>query len=260
MTEAQHHGSEVGGQQSGGGQAERVRLQRVLARVGLGSRRSCEDLIAASRVEVNGETAYLGLRVDPSYDAVRVDGRRIPTAPDLAYLVVNKPRGVVATMSDERGRRNLADLVSDRDERLFHVGRLDTDTEGLLLLTNDGELAHRLLHPSFGVVKTYVAQVPGPVPHDLGRRLRTGVELDDGLVRADSFRVRERAQGRDMVVISLHEGRKHVVRRMLDAVGHPVQRLARVQFGPLRLGSLRAGSVRELTTDEVVDLYAAVDL
>ena len=164
------------------------------------------------------------------------------------YLAFNKPRGVLTAMSDDRGRKTIVDFLGDRAERLFHVGRLDYDTEGLMLLTNDGELAHRLAHPSYEVAKTYWAEVPGPVPRDLGRRLQAGVELDDGVAVADKFRVLEQSGGRAMVEITLHEGRKHIVRRMLAEVGHPVSRLLRTTVGPIKLGSLRPGATRDLTT------------
>src|SRR5690348_10044837 len=168
------------------GTSEPIRLQKVLAAAGLGSRRACEELIAAGRVCVDGDVVTeLGTRVDPERAVIHVDGRRVNVRPDLVYLALNKPRGVLSAMSDDRGRRTVADLVADRPERLFHVGRLDADTEGLLLLTNDGELAHRLMHPGFGVPKTYLATVPGPVPRTLGRRLREGVQLEDGPVRVD---------------------------------------------------------------------------
>lgn len=238
-----------------------VRLQKVLAAAGVGSRRSCEEMIGAGRVEVDGEVVRrFGARVDPARQIIRVDGKRIPASEALVYLALNKPPGVVSTMSDDRGRRTIADLVGDRTQRLFHVGRLDYDTEGLILLTNDGELAHRLAHPRFGVLKTYLAEVRGPLPRDLARRLTTGVELDDGTVIADRFRVVEQAGQRVMVEIALHEGRKHVVRRMLAEVGHPVSRLVRTQVGPVSLGSLRPGATRRLTTAEVGNLYAAVGL
>ncbi|HVU91401.1 MAG TPA: pseudouridine synthase, partial [Jatrophihabitans sp.] len=159
-----------------------VRLQKVLAAAGLGSRRACEELIAAGRVTVDGEVAELGRRVDPATAVVAVDGDRVVVRDDLVYLALNKPRGVLSAMSDRRGRRTVGDLVAGRPERLFHVGRLDADSEGLLLLTNDGELAHRLMHPSFGVSKTYLATVPAPVGRDVARRLRAGVVLDDGPV------------------------------------------------------------------------------
>lgn len=242
------------------GEREAVRLQKVLARAGVGSRRRCEELIAAGRVEVGGEVVRLGARVDPGSDVVRVDHRRVPTAPDLVYLALNKPAGVYSTMSEQAGRPSLAGYVADRPERVFHVGRLDADTEGLLLLTNDGEVAHRMTHPSYEVRKTYVAEVPGPVPRAVGRRLREGVDLDDGPVRADGFRVVDTAGRRAMVELELHEGRNRVVRRLLDAVGHPVHRLVRTRVGPLTLGAQPQGTVRDLDHDEVVELYAALRL
>lgn len=238
-----------------------VRLQKVLAAAGVGSRRACEELIGAGRVEVDGEIVRrFGARVDPRAQVIRVDGKRIPASEDLVYLALNKPAGVLAAMSDDRGRRTIADLVADHGERLFHVGRLDYETEGLILLTNDGELAHRLAHPRYGVLKTYLAEVRGPVRRDLARRLTTGVELEDGTVSADRFRVVEQAGQRVLVEVTLHEGRKHVVRRMLAAVGHPVSRLVRTQIGPVRLGSLRPGTSRRLSTAEVGNLYAAVGM
>jgi 23S rRNA pseudouridine2605 synthase len=218
-------------------------------------------MIAAGRVEVDGEIVRrFGARVDPQGQVIRVDGKRIPASESLVYLALNKPAGVVSTMSDDRGRKTIADLLGDRTERLFHVGRLDYETEGLILLTNDGELAHRLAHPRYGVLKTYLAEVPGPLPRDLGRRLTTGIELEDGTVVADRFRVVERAGTRVLVELTLHEGRKHVVRRMLAEVGHPVSRLVRTQVGPVSLGSLRSAATRRLTVAEVGNLYAAVGM
>jgi 23S rRNA pseudouridine2605 synthase len=238
-----------------------VRLQKVLASAGLGSRRRCEELIGAGRVSVDGEIVKrFGARVDPQHQVIRVDGARIPAREDLVYLALNKPAGVVSTMSDDRGRRTLADLLGDRSERLFHVGRLDFETEGLILLTNDGELAHRLAHPRYGVAKTYLADVTGPVPRDLGRRLAVGIDLADGTARADRFRVLEKAGPRVLVEITLHEGRKHIVRRMLAEAGHPVRRLVRTHVGPVSLGSLRQGATRALTTSEIGKLYAAVGM
>ena len=238
-----------------------VRLQKVLAAAGVGSRRHCEELIGAGRVEVDGEVVRrFGARVDPKHQVIRVDGRRIPASEDLVYVALNKPAGVLTSMSDSRGRKTMTDLLGDIAERLFHVGRLDYDTEGLMLLMNDGELAHRLAHPRFGVPKTYLADVPGPVPKDLGRRLISGIELEDGVASADKFRVVEQVGGRALVEITLHEGRKHIVRRMLATAGHPVTRLVRTQVGPVSLGSLRPGTTRRLTTKEVGDLYAAVGL
>jgi 23S rRNA pseudouridine2605 synthase len=238
-----------------------VRLQKVLAAAGVGSRRHCEELIGEGRVEVDGEIVRrYGARVDPQHQIIRVDGMRIPSRQDLVYLALNKPAGVLTTMSDDRGRPTIADFLGDYPERLYHVGRLDFDTEGLMLLMNDGELAHRLAHPSYGVLKTYLADVPGPLPRDVGRRLLSGVELEDGVASADKFRVVEQAGSRALVELTLHEGRKHIVRRMLAEVGHPVSRLVRTHVGPIALGSQRPGTTRPLTTREIGELYAAVGL
>jgi 23S rRNA pseudouridine2605 synthase len=238
-----------------------VRLQKVLAAAGIGSRRHCEELIGAGRVEVDGEIVRrFGARVDPQQQVIRVDGRRIPASEDLVYIALNKPAGVLTSMSDSRGRATMADLLGDVAERLFHVGRLDYDTEGLMLLMNDGELAHRLAHPRFGVPKTYLAEVTGTVPRDLARQLLDGIELEDGVASADKFRVVERLGSRALVEITLHEGRKHIVKRMLAAAGHPVTRLVRTQVGPIALGSLRPGTTRELTVREIGELYQAVGL
>ena len=239
---------------------EGIRLQKVLAAAGLGSRRSCEILISDGRVEVDGElVTQLGARVDPRTAVIRVDGARVEVRDEFVYLALNKPRGVLSAMSDSRGRRTVADLVAERPQRLFHVGRLDADSEGLLLLTNDGELAHRLMHPSFEIVKVYLATVAGNVGRDVGRRLRGGVDLEDGPVRVDRFRVVDSAPGRALVEVALHEGRKHIVRRLLAEVGHPVQRLVRTSIGPVRLGGQRAGDVRELSRTEVGELQDLVD-
>jgi 23S rRNA pseudouridine2605 synthase len=239
---------------------EGVRLQKVLANAGLASRRAAEDLITTGRVEVNGAVVtQLGTRIDPTRDAVRVDGERIPVDVSAVYLALNKPRGVVSTMSDPEGRRCLGDLVRDRPERLFHVGRLDTDTEGLILLVNDGDFAQRMAHPSHGVSKTYVAEVRGPVAGRVRRQLREGVELDDGPARVDAFRVLQQTGDRALVEVVLHEGRKHIVRRLLAAVGHPVNRLARTAIGPVRLGDLRPGSMRPLTSKELGTLLDAAE-
>ncbi len=238
-----------------------VRLQRVLAGAGLGSRRACEQLIEEGRVEVNGrQVQEQGVRVDPGADVVRVDGLRISTAPALVHLALNKPKGIVTAMSDSSGRPSVGDLLAGRSDRLFHVGRLDVDTEGLLLVTNDGELTNRLTHPRYGVPKTYLAEIAAPVPRDLGRRLRAGVELEDGPAVADAFRVVGNVAGRAMVEVVVHEGRHHVVRRMLAAVDHPVQRLVRTAVGPVRLGELRPGRTRRLTRDELGQLYALVGM
>ncbi|WP_116113510.1 pseudouridine synthase [Austwickia chelonae] len=238
-----------------------VRLQKLLAGAGVGSRRTCELLIAAGRVDVDGQTVTeLGVRVDPLRQVVRVDGERIQLDPSRVYLALNKPLGVVSTMSDELGRPCVGDLVQGRSERLFHVGRLDSDTDGLLLLTNDGELANRLQHPSYGVPKTYIATVPGPVGRDVGRTLRAGVELEDGVVAVDSFRLIDSLPGKAIVEVVLHEGKKHIVRRLLEAVGHPVLTLTRTNVGPVRIGDLKTGRMRPLNGKEIAALYTAAGL
>ncbi|HHU10643.1 MAG TPA: rRNA pseudouridine synthase, partial [Intrasporangiaceae bacterium] len=238
-----------------------VRLQKLLAAAGVGSRRQCETLISAGRVQVDGVTVTeLGVRIDPTRQVVHVDGDRIQLDESRVYLAFNKPAGVVTSMNDELGRADIADFLRGRSERLFHVGRLDADTEGLLLLMNDGELAHRLQHPKYGVLKTYLAQVPGPLARDLGKRLRAGIELDDGPVAVDSFRVVDSQPGKALVEVVLHEGRKHIVRRMLAEVGHPVISLVRTQVGPIRLADTKPGKWRALSSAEVSALYAAAGL
>lgn len=234
------------------------RLQKVLASAGIGSRRVCEELIAAGRVTVDGRQARLGDRADPVTSIIHIDGERVVTDATMMYLALNKPRGIVSTMSDDRGRAGLAELLGDSvPRRVYHVGRLDTDSEGLLLLTNDGELAHRLTHPSFGVAKTYLAEVSGPVPAATRRRLLAGVELEDGPAAADAFRVIDSVGRTALVEIVLHEGRKHIVRRMLAEVGHPVSRLIRTAVGSVKLGDLKSGRWRHLTRPEVAALFAA---
>ena len=228
------------------------RLQKVLAAAGLGSRRACEVLIEEERVTVNGEVAVLGRRVDPATDRIEVDGLRVPTRPGLVTYLLNKPRGVVTTASDPQGRPTVVELVPS-EPRVFPVGRLDADTEGLLLLTNDGDLAHRLTHPSFGVEKEYLAQVEGnPSPAAL-RRLREGVELEDG--RTAPARATLVAPG--VIGLVIHEGRNRQVRRMCEAVGHPVRRLVRTRIGPLAERRLKPGEWRTLDLEEVRALEAA---
>lgn len=234
---------------------EGERLQKVLARVGFGSRRVCEDLIAEGRVTVNGDTAELGRRVDPDSDAVCVDGREIGVAPGLVYYLLNKPEGVVSTASDTHGRTTVVDLVPD-DVRVHPVGRLDMDTSGLIILTNDGALTNVVTHPSMGVEKEYLAEVesgPDGVPNGALRRLRDGVELDDGMT--SPAQVGQKSPG--VLSIVIHEGRNRQVRRMCEAVGHPVRRLVRVRIGPLRDRSLPPGKWRELTLAEVRELTAS---
>ncbi|SOD61809.1 23S rRNA pseudouridine2605 synthase [Streptomyces zhaozhouensis] len=239
---------------------EGERLQKVLARAGLGSRRACEELIDQSRVEVNGRiVTSQGRRVNPDQDEIKVDGLTVASQSHL-YFALNKPAGVVSAMEDPEGRQCLGDYVQNRETRLFHVGRLDTETEGLLLLTNHGELAHRLTHPRYGVTKTYLAAIQGPIPRDLGKRLKEGVRLEDGHVRADSFRVVENTGKNYLVEVVLHEGRKHIVRRMLAEVGFPVDRLVRTGFGPIVLGDQKSGWLRRMTNTEVGRLLREVGL
>ncbi|MGW9631808.1 pseudouridine synthase [Agromyces sp. NPDC055520] len=232
---------------------EGQRLQKVLAAAGVASRRVSEQYIVEGRVEVNGVVVTeLGRRVDPETDLVAVDGVAVQLDPAKRYYMLNKPRGVVSSMRDEQGRPDLTRFTDDLEERVFNVGRLDAETSGLLLLTNDGELAHVLAHPSFGVSKTYIAKVTGRVTPQVIQRLKNGVELDDGPIAADTARILQQ-QGDDrhsMVELTLHSGRNRIVRRMLDAVGHPVVDLVRRSFGPLNLGTLRSGQMRELTKAE----------
>jgi 23S rRNA pseudouridine2605 synthase len=235
-----------------------VRLQKVLAQAGIGSRRACEALISEGRVEVNAEVVTeQGRRVDPDRDVIRVDGARIPPPRRHLYLALNKPRGIVATMDDPEGRRTVADLLAEgatrslRTERLFHVGRLDTDSEGLLILTNDGDLAHKLAHPSYQVPKTYIVEVRGAVSPQTLAQLRRGITLEDGPVRPTSVKIVTQAAEKTLLKITLQEGRNRIVRRTMEAVGHPVRRLSRIGIGPVRLGNLKVGEYRELTRDEL---------
>ena len=225
---------------------EGERLQKVLARAGFGSRRTCEELIADERVTVNGEVAELGRRVDVDRDRIEVHGVPVSTKTGLVYYLLNKPEGVVTTAADTHGRPTVVEYVPD-DPRVFPVGRLDADTEGLLILTNDGDLANRLAHPRFGVEKEYYAHVVGlPDAKDL-RRLRTGVPLEDGPTAP--AKVVEVSPG--LLRITVHEGRNRQVRRMFDAVGHPVERLVRTRIGPITDRRLKPGQWRPLTTAEV---------
>jgi 23S rRNA pseudouridine2605 synthase len=241
-----------------------VRLQKVLSQAGIASRRVAERMIIDGRVEVDGQlVTELGTRVDPDASVIRVDGARVVLDDSLVYLALNKPRGMHSTMSDDRGRPCIGDLVEHRvrgNKKLFHVGRLDADTEGLILLTNDGELAHRLMHPSFEVPKTYLATVNGAVPRGLGKKLRAGIELDDGPVAVDDFAVVDAIPGKTLLRVTLHEGRKRIVRRMLAEVGFPVQTLVRTDLGAVSLGEQRPGSIRALRRNEIGELYKAVGL
>lgn len=231
---------------------EGERLQKVLAAAGLGSRRTCEDLIAAGRVTVNGEPARLGHRVDPEADVVAIDGTPVGIRPGLVHYLLNKPTGVISTADDPQGRRTVVDLVPD-EPRVFPVGRLDGDTEGLLLLTNDGQLTHRLTHPSFGVEKEYIAHVEGEPSRRAVRRLREGVELEDGMTAPATASL----VAPSIIKLVIHEGRNRQVRRMCEAIGHPVRRLIRTRIGPLSDRKLKPGHWRELTNDEVRALERA---
>jgi 23S rRNA pseudouridine2605 synthase len=239
-----------------------VRLHKLLARSGVASRRKCEELMLDGQVTVDGEVVTrLGTKVDPVAAVIRVSGQRLPPVSPHVYLVLYKPTGVVSTMSDPQGRPTIADLVADRPERLFHVGRLDTDTAGLLLLTNDGEFAQRMAHPSYEVDKTYVAEVDGRAGRTTIERLLAGVELDDGPVTVSAARVvGQDVRDRSILELVIHEGRNRIVRRLLDHVGHPVRRLTRTAIGPVQLTGLAPGQLRELTNDELGALLDAARL
>jgi 23S rRNA pseudouridine2605 synthase len=246
------------------GEPDGIRLQKVLSQAGIASRRVAEKMIIDGRVEVDGQlVTELGTRVDPDASEIRVDGARVVLDDSLVYLALNKPQGMHSTMSDDRGRPCIGDLIEHRvrgNKKLFHVGRLDADTEGLILLTNDGELAHRLMHPSYEVAKTYLATVKGSVPRGIGKKLRAGIELDDGPVAVDDFAVVDAIPGKTLIRVTLHEGRKRIVRRMLAEIGFPVQTLVRTDIGAVSLGEQRPGSIRALRRNEIGELYKAVGL
>ncbi|NYG57492.1 23S rRNA pseudouridine2605 synthase [Nocardioides daedukensis] len=242
-----------------------VRLQKHLAQSGVASRRKCEEIMLDGLVEVDGEiVTRLGTKIDPSTAVIRVSGKRLPPISPHVYLVLNKPRGVVSTMSDPEGRKTLQDFVDDRPERLFHVGRLDTDTSGLILLTNDGEFAQRVAHPSYELTKTYVAEVDGEVSRETLQRLQVGVTLEDGPVEVTECRLvsagQGGAKGRSIVELVIHEGRNRIVRRLLAEVGHPVRQLTRTAIGPIILQGLKPGSLRALTPDELGTLLDSAKL
>jgi 23S rRNA pseudouridine2605 synthase len=239
-----------------------VRLHKLLARSGVASRRKCEELMLAGEVTVDGEVVTrLGTKVDPVTAVIRVSGQRLPPVSPHVYLVLYKPTGVVSTMSDPQGRPTISDLVADRPERLFHVGRLDTDTAGLLLLTNDGEFAQRMAHPSYEVDKTYVAEVDGRVGKATLEMLLAGIVLDDGPVTVSAARVvGQGVQDRSIIELVIHEGRNRIVRRLLEHVGHPVRKLTRIAIGPVQLTGLKPGELRELTNDELGGLLDAAAL
>ena len=224
-----------------------VRLQKLMAQAGVASRRVCEEMITEGRVTVNGEVVTeLGVRVDPSKVTVQVDGMTVQTNDKLVYMAFNKPAGVV--------------LRSSMSERVFHVGRLDVETEGLLLLTNDGELANRLTHPSYEVPKTYLVQVPGPMEPGVGAAMKKGIRLEDGVTRVDEFKLVDSTPGHVLVEVTIHSGKNRIVRRLFDAVGYPVERLVRVEMGPIRIGSQKQGTIRNLSKVEIGHLLASVDM
>lgn len=238
---------------------EPERLQKVLARAGVASRRSVEDMIRRGRIQINGRKAELGDKIDPAKDKVEVDGSTVPLNEDLVYYLLNKPAGVVSTADDPEGRPTVVEAI-ETDVRIWPVGRLDIESEGAILLTNDGELTLHLTHPRFGVPKTYVAEVQGSVAPRSARLLARGIELDDGPTAPAEVKVLERASGGSVVELVLKEGRNRQVRRMLEAVGHPVRRLVRTAIGPLKLGRLKPGTYRKLGPDEVRRLYQASGL
>jgi 23S rRNA pseudouridine2605 synthase len=243
---------------------EGVRLQKVLSQAGIASRRVAERMILDGRVEVDGHIiTEMGTRVDTATSVIRVDGARIQTDDELMYLALNKPVGMYSTMTDEHGRPCVGDVVEHRvrgTKKLFHVGRLDADTEGLLLLTNDGELAHRLMHPSYEIPKTYLATLTGKVPKGLGNTLREGVELEDGPAKVDDFSLVDTVPGKSLVKVTLHEGRNRIVRRLFKKVGFPVEALVRIAIGDVTLGEQKPETIRVLTRKEIGELYKAVGL
>ena len=235
------------------------RIQKVLSRAGVASRRAVEEMIESGRIRVNDEPARLGQRIDPTKDVVKVDGSRVPLHEDLVHYMLNKPAGVVATADDPEGRPTVVELV-DPAARVWPVGRLDLDSEGLILLTNDGELTLHLTHPRYGVAKTYVAEVEGSFSPRIARALERGIELDDGPTAPARVKILERSARGSVVELVLHEGRNRQARRMLEAVGHPVRRLVRTAIGPLKLGRLKPGAHRKLSPAEVGELYKASGL
>jgi len=239
-----------------------VRLQKALAEAGVASRRACEELITDGRVSVNGvQITVLGTKVDPINDELSVDGETINTNKSKTYVIFNKPAGVLSTMSDPEGRPSLGDYFKDRSERLFHVGRLDKESEGLIVLTNDGEIAHRATHPSYGLIKKYIVEIEGHLTAAQATELKSGIRLEDGLARALEVTVlREPTPKNAWVEISIHEGRYHIIRRLMEAVGVEVIRLVRSQFGPILLGDMKDGRWRDLNEVEVANLYRALNL
>lgn len=241
---------------------EGVRLQKVMAQAGVASRRVCEEMIEEGRVTVNDVlVTELGVRVNPDTVTIQVDGMTIQTNDKLVYMVLNKPAGVVSAMEDPDGRPNISNFLrSSMTERVFHVGRLDIETEGLLLLTNDGELANRLTHPSYEVPKTYLVQVPGPMEPGIGAAMKKGLRLEDGVTRVDDFKLVDSTPGHVLVEVTIHSGKNRIIRRMFEHVGYPVEKLVRVEMGPIRIGSQKQGTVRNLSKVEIGKLLASVGM
>lgn len=240
---------------------EGVRLQKILAAAGIGSRRMCEDLIEEGRVTIDGKVVTTqGLRVNADEVEIRVDGDLISPYAEKTVLLFNKPIGVLTTMHDEMHRPCVGDYVADRADRLFHVGRLDADTDGLLILTNDGQLANHLTHPTFGVSKTYLVRIPAPVPKDISKAVKAGVVLDDGLARFDEFRVVDSTKSEALVEVVLHEGRNRIVRRVFESLGIPIRGLTRIAIGPLALRDLKSGQLRRISSGELKALRQAAGL
>lgn len=238
-----------------------VRLQKVLAQAGVGSRRACEEMILKGRVSVNGVTVReLGTRVDPENVVLHVDTIRVQLDKSLITVALNKPYGVVSTMSDPEGRETIAGLIAHRKENLHHVGRLDADSEGLLLLTNDGDLSHRLLHPKYQVPKTYLVEVKGKLTNKAAEALLAGIDLEDGRAKLDKFKLIDINEDSSLAEIEIHEGRNRIVRRMFAGAGFPVTRLVRTKIGPIRLGDLRVGKTRVLSEVEVGSLMKLVGM
>lgn len=240
---------------------EGIRLQKVLASAGLGSRRACEVLIEQGRVSINGKkVTEQGRRVKPGIDQIFVDGEPVAATSGFVVVALNKPAGVVTSMKREDKRSIVSDYLPDKTDRLFHVGRLDADTEGLLLMTNDGDLAHGLTHPSSEVSKIYLARLKGFVDKKDVEQLIKGVTLSDGFAKADQVKIIGTSQGETAVEISIHEGRNRIIRRLAESIGHDVIQLVRVQFGPIKLGDLKVGKTRVLGHTEVASLYKAAGL
>ena len=257
-----HQYSRANGAQDSKNSNEGERLQKILAQAGFGSRRKCEQIITEGRVEVDGElVTELGTRVDLSRQQVRVDGSRIRINPNHVTLALNKPRRVLSAMEDPKGRYTLRDIIGDKYERVFHMGRLDYDSEGLILMTNDGELSQHVMHPKYEVAKTYVATVEGKLSGTVARRLVTqGVKLDDGWIKLDHCAILDQNREHTLVKVTLHSGKNRIVRRIFGSIGFPVTRLVRTQIGPIKLGELKPGSYRVLSQVELRSLSKEVGL